>query len=491
MKTYILLSFLFLSILSFNSCKTAIDINLDENKLLLIENGALSVQPGENITYTASLIDAEGNKTTATDVTWSSDNSSIASISANGQVTIGQVGIATIKASVNVGGKTLTATAPLNIQVPGLFAVAPAAILVDSDFPALNLEAIYLGTGSPNYSYQTSDASIATVSNAGLVNFVSAGSCQITVTANGLSGTPSVVVPVVVLGVPTITLPISRIVLNASSNPILKTETTQYTAKAYNSSNQEVTTTFSWSVSNSDIANIDASGNITPLKIGSTSIRATAQGITGSAELVVSPDKVIIVDPYYTTVAAGQTKQFTAKQYEVTRNGTGELVLGTMTSPSNLNWEVPTYGFSMFDIATVNTSGLATVKNNASPGLITYVTASHPTDPEIEPGVGMLSVALSTGCNCGTQASTASSLDLISSNSVSLSLGQTAQIQAQVLDQTGSPIANAAIVYCSDNVQVADVDANGQITATSFTSGTANITVCHGGLSQNITVNIP
>lgn len=491
MKQYISFLLLTLSVLHLNSCKPDdISINIDGNQLLVIENGAATLEPGQNATYTASLIDVSGNKSAASDVTWTSGNTTVASINANGQITIGEVGVTTIKASVNIGGVTLTAEAPLNIQVPGLFAVAPSAILVDTKFPDLTLEPIYLGTGTTSYSYQSSDASIATVSSTGVVNFVGAGTCQITVTANGLTGTPSVVVPVVVLGAPTLALPISRIVLNPSSKNILKTETTQYTAKAYNLDNQEVTTNFTWSVENTAIANVDASGNITPLKVGETTIKATSEGITGSAKLVVSPSKVIIIDPYYTSVAAGQTKQFTAKQYDVIRNSTGELVLGNMSTPSNLNWEIPTYGFSIFDVATINSNGLATVKSNATPGLITYVMASHPSDPDISPGVGALSVAVSTGCNCGTQDPNAASLNLISPSSVTVSLGQNAQIQAEVLDASGNPISNAALVYCSDNIQMADVNFNGEITATSFTSGTATVKVCHGNLSQTITVNV-
>jgi hypothetical protein len=491
MKTYISFLFFAFTLLFFNSCTPSEeDINTDSNQLLVIENGAMTTAPGQSITYTAALIDVSGTKTTATNVTWSSSNSTTASISASGQVSIGEIGFSTIKASIEVGGVTLTAEVPLNIQIPGLFAVAPSAILVDTEFPDLALEAIYLGTSSTTYSYQSSDPNIATVSNTGLVSFVSAGSCQITVTASGLTNSPTVTVPVVVLGAITIPLPISRIVLNPNSVSILKTETAQYTAKAYNFDNQEVSTTFNWSVVDPTIASVDASGNITPLKVGTTSIRATSEGITGSAELVVSPNKVIIVDPYYTTVPAGQTKQFTAKQYEVVRTN-GELVLGSMTTPSGLTWDIPTYGFSIFDIATVDNNGLVTVKSNATLGLITYVMASDPSDPDISPGIGALSVAVSSGnCNCGTQDAAAVSLNLISANSVTLTLGQTAQIQAEVLDASGNPISSAALVYCSDNVQAADVDFNGEISATSFTSSTATITVCHGNLSKTITVNI-
>jgi hypothetical protein len=73
MKTYISFLFFTFSLLFFNSC-TPEEINTDNNQLLVIENGAMSVEPGQNITYTAALIDISGTKTTASNVTWSSVN---------------------------------------------------------------------------------------------------------------------------------------------------------------------------------------------------------------------------------------------------------------------------------------------------------------------------------------------------------------------------------------------------------------------------------
>lgn len=490
MKTfyYFLLPLLLLSIVS---CKKDKKSDSDSEKVLAIENGAMTVKPdGGNVTYKAVLIDKEGTRTEATGVTWSSSEQGTATISASGLVSVVQPGVTTIKASVTIDGVTLTAEAPLNIQVQGVFVVAPSAILVDTEFPDIQLEPVYLGTGSTTYSYQSNNTSVATVSSSGLVNFIAAGSCQITVTASGLDGSPSVIVPVVVLGAPTITLPISRIVVAPASHAILKSETAQFSAKAYKSDNQEVSTTFTWSVTDPNIASIDASGNVTPLKIGSTTIRAMAEGVVGEAELMVVSDKVIIVDPYYTTAAAGATKQFTAKQYQVVRDGGGELALGAMSTPNNLTWEIPTYGFSMFDIATIDNNGLATVKSSATPGLLTYVLAYNPNDLEIEPGVGVLSVAVSSSCDCGTADPAAANIVLSSASTVNLSFGQTAQIQAQVVDAAGDPVSGATLEYCSSDVQVANVDFNGEISAAAFSSNTATITVCHGSLSQTITVNV-
>lgn len=488
MKTYFLL-LISLAIITFNSCKKEpTDPKDNTEQVLSIENGAVTTKPDGSVSYNAVLIDKNGNRSPASGVTWTSSNTNVATIGTNGQVSIAAVGISTIKASVTINDQTITAEAPLNIKVAGVFVVAPSAILVDTDFPNIPLEPVYLGTGSTTYSYKSSDNSIATVSSSGDVDFVAAGSCEITVTADGLDGKPSVVVPVVVLPVPKIKLPIVRIKVAPATHTILKTETAQFSAKAYDLDGNETNTTFAWSVDDEAIASIDASGNITAKKIGTTKVRAMAEGVIGEAELYIAPDKVILVDPYYTSISAGKSKQLSAKQYQVVRNN-GELVLGTASTPNNLKWEIPTYGFSIFDIATVDNSGNVTVKSNASPGLMTFAMASDPNDAEIQPGVGSISVALASNCNCGTANVDADNIKINSATTVNLSIGQTAQIQAEVVDAQGNAISGATITYCSDNVQVADVSTSGEISVTAFGNNSTTLTLCHGSLSKTITVN--
>ena len=185
MKNLIYASISLLIALSFGSCKQEI-VDNDANQLLIIDQGAVSIDPNMSINYTASLVNLNGQISAASNVSWSSSNTDVATISSSGSVSISQTGISTIQASVEVGGVTLTAEVPLSVVVPGLFAVSPSAILGDINFPDIPLECIYLGTGSTSYGFQSSNTSVATVSSSGVVSFVGAGSCEITVTANGL-----------------------------------------------------------------------------------------------------------------------------------------------------------------------------------------------------------------------------------------------------------------------------------------------------------------
>ena len=466
--------------------------NTDGNQMLVIETGARTLSPDASLTYRAVLLDVNGNRTPANNVTWTSSETGVATIAASGAISVVSTGFTTIRASVQVGGRTLTAEAPLSIAAPSIFTVVPGAILVDVGFPDIELIPFYLGTGNPSFSYQSSNPSIASVSANGVVDFRAVGTCQITVTANGLDGNPSVVVPVMVIGVPEISLPVVRVQVSPSAYAMLRNETQQFTARAFNSRGEEVTgQSITWTVENGSVANIDATGRLTASGIGETKVYATVAGVVGEAEIEVVPNQVLIVEPYYVTIAAGSSRQFTVRQYPVVRVN-GELALGSGTTPSNITWEIPTFGISLFDIATVNSSGLVTVRSDAMAGLTSFVMAYIAGNEDIEPGIGVIAVPIGTPCDCGTALPQASSIRLNSARNLTLSLfSGPSQISADVLDAQGNVLSSAQLNYCSSDVQVASVGFSGEVNAAGFTAGsTATVTVCHGSLREEITVTI-
>lgn len=486
MKSKIFFSVLLSIAVMFGACvKDNPNNAANNNKVLVIENGAVNAAPDASITYKAAIIDKEGNRTAATNVQWSSSDNSIVTIASNGSASIQTVGNATITASVEIEGVTLTTTAPLQIQTPALFTVAPSAILVDQDFPDIQLNTVYLGTQSTSYTYSSTNTSVATVSSTGNVDFVGAGNCQIVVTASGLNSTFTV--PVTVLGALQVQLPVVRVVVSPESGDLLKNETATFTAKAYDVDNNEVSKTVQWSVEDNSIATIDANGVVTAHAIGETKVKAMVNGVVGVADLNVYPDKVILIDPWYAAIPAGGNRTFSAVKHSVSRVN-GELALGAGTPMTNVNWSIPSYGLPIFDIATVDANGKVTVKSNAQVGLVATLLATDPTDAEVT-GAASISVALGTSCNCGTQVAGAAAINLTSPSTVTLSLGQTAQIQATVVDAQGNAVPGATLVYCSDNVQVVNVDQTGEMVPSAFGANTANVTVCHGNLSQTIVVN--
>ncbi len=359
------------------------------SSVLTIQTGAQSIAPGATIPFSAVLVGTDGKTTTPSSVTWSvtsAGSGSIGSFSGN-TFTGSGIGYGTVTASTTVDGKTLTASIPVGIYSPTVFGVVPSAVIWTTGAGTIPLSPVYIGTGSTSYTYSSSDATVASVDASGVISFLKAGQCLITVTATGLSGSPTVCVPVLVVGLPTATLPVARVVVTPSSSQLFRGGTTTLAAAAYDMSGTSVSSpTFTWASQDPSIATIDQTGKVTAVKLGKTIVTATASGIMGQSEIDVLPDTAIIVTPMWASISAGGTKQLTAKAYKVN----SDKSITEITGFTGITWQTPSYGVpmvdSMFNIATVDGTGLVTMKSTATIGMASFVIASA-SSPTIEPGV--------------------------------------------------------------------------------------------------------
>lgn len=441
-------------------------------KVLVIDNGAMNVAPDQSPRYTAKFVHVDGTIETATGVTWSTSSSSIATISSNGTVSIATVGTVNITATVTEDGKTYKATVPLGIQGASVFAVVPSAIIYEPG-GSIQLETFFYGTSAPSYTYTSSDPNVASVSASGLITFNAIGNCVIQVEASTHPGAPFIV-PIMVVGPPVIKLPVTRVEITPASLDLFRGETGQLTAQAYNLDGS-TNATFTWASSDPAIATVSSSGVVTARSIGNAYIYATAEGITAQAEVLVSPDTVIEITPYIASVTAGGTRQFTAKAYNA-RNGM-TLLPGVTT----FDWFIPSYGISMFDFATVNSSGVVSVNSNAMPGNMTFVAASLPSNPEI----GAASVVMVSMCDCGPGNASVSSISIQNGSSINLNMfgNPSAQLNAVARDANGNVVSSPALKYCADSPAVVNVDPDtGEIFAAG--PGTATVSVCSGPYAE-------
>jgi len=466
-----------------SSCKKE-EEQADKNYVLVIENGAQKISPDGSITYSAKLVDKEGNSTTPDNVSWSTSSSGIATISSSGVITTAGEGTVTITASVTIDDVTITATAPLGIYAPSLFTVAPCAILYEVG-GEIQLEAIHLtttGAIEPTCSFTSSDAGIASVGSNGLVTFNAAGTCYIIVTATSIDGSPQNIIPVTVIAPYTVPLPVVRVEVDPPSADLFQNETSQLTAKAYDFDGALVSgKTPVWTSGNSNIATVNSSGLVTPVNPGEVNIYATIDGIIGQASIIVNPDTIVVVDPFYVNIPAGGTRQFTATAYRITRTSATEL------PGVNFTWDIPTYGFGMFDIATVNNSGLVTMKSDAMAGMMTYVVAYDANNPYVG-GASAIIAAVADDCDCG-QGDPSISYINVNANTVNLNMMgiSTFQIDASAFDSADEELSYD-LVYCSNNMMAASVDSDGFIMAVG--EGTATIKVCAGSVYEEIIVNV-
>ncbi len=246
----------------------------------------------------------------------------------------------------------------------------------------------------------------------------------------------------------------------------------QLNAQAYNPSGP-VSATFTWTSSDASIASVDADGFVTANDIGNAYIYATSQGITGQAEIYVSPDTIIEITPFLASIPAGGTRQLTAKAYNI-RNG-----VTLLSGITQFDWAIPTYGFGVFDFATIDNNGLVTVNNNALVGNLTFAVATLPSNPEIV-GAGAIMVSL---CDCGAGNPDVSSIDIAGDLNLSVFGNPIGQINATARDASGAVVNNPELRYCTDDMTIATVDElTGEVAALS--PGTTVIRVCSGGYAE-------
>jgi len=81
-----------------------------------------------------------------------------------------------------------------------------------------------------------------------------------------------------------------------------------------------------------------------------------------------------------------------------------------------------------------------------------------------------------------------SRITITPSNATLMSIGQTVQLTAAVLDQNGQPVSGAMVTWASNNVNVATVSSQGLVTAVG--NGTATISAQSGSVSQNANVTV-
>ena len=190
------------------------------------------------------------------------------------------------------------------------------------------------------FSWESSDNSVATVDASGLVTAVANGTATITATAGEASGSATVTVAQVVSSVTVAPMEASIAALG---------DTLRLTAEAIDANGHAVAgAEFSWGSSDDAVATVDASGLVTAVANGTATIAATAGEASGSATVTVAQVvSSVTVAPAEASIAAlGDTLRLTAEAFDAN----GHAVAG-----AEFSWET-----SDESVATVDAMGLVT-----------------------------------------------------------------------------------------------------------------------------------
>ena len=251
--------------------------------------GSVSVQPtsanltvGQSTTLTATVMDANGAVVTDRQVAWTTSNAAVATVTQGGVVKAVSAGTATISATSE--GSTGNAAVAVSPTPVASIAIQPASATLQRNM-SVTLAATLKDAGGNVLTgrvvtWVSSDTTVARVSSTGVVTAVRIGTAVITASSEGKSASASISVTAG---------PVDRILVSPTSVTNLRSgRTAQLTATAVDANGDTISgAVFTWKSGNSDIAKVSATGLVTAVRTGTTSITATFSGKTGSASVQV------------------------------------------------------------------------------------------------------------------------------------------------------------------------------------------------------------
>ena len=302
---------------------------------LSVSPEAVAIFPVQQINVDAN-VSAEGSLSRA--VSWRSANPTIAAVSASGTIT-GVSSGQTVVTAISLADTTRRANVAVTVLPPPAIAVFPlAAKIAIGDLKPLTVTLNVDPGLSTAVTWRSSNSTVASVSQSGVVIGVSHGNATITavsVADTGRKASSSITVAPAVRSI-SLTSTSSNLFLGASA-----------TFAASVVADPGVSTQVLWRSSNPGVATVSASGVVTAIAAGTVSISALAAADTtksASAPLAsVSRPVTVTITQTNLTLGLGQSSSLSA------------VVTGNPGISTGVNWTS-----SNPSVATVNSSGVVT-----------------------------------------------------------------------------------------------------------------------------------
>lgn len=310
-----------------------VTVNKAVPEKITVSPASKSVNVGETFSVATQITPAEA----ANDkLTWSSNNTSIATVDANGKVTAKAAGTATINVKTS-NGKTATCIVTVkNIEATSV-TVSPATVTLEVGKTQTVTAKVAPDKADQSVTWTSSNTSVATVSSSGVITAKAIGTANITAkTQNGKTATVAVTVKAVEA---------TGVTISAASNSCTVGSTVTLTAKVTpDKASQSVT----WTSDNTSVATVSSSGVVTGKTVGKVTITAkTANGKTATYSVTVTPVEVasVVINAASKELAQGAT-----------------FTLRATVSPTNATDKSVTWTSSNANVAAVDTTGKVTAK---------------------------------------------------------------------------------------------------------------------------------
>ena len=275
-------------------------------------NPIIDLKEGKTIKLTAEVL---GDNAPSQQVTWSAKSSGVLSVDQNGFVTATKTGTGTVTATSAKNtsvSNTVTVTVIDSTPIIESVEIQPTAARYELDIYKADKKTMkFTAKVNPNgvpetIEWKSSDSTKVSVDQEGLVTaLATTGASDVTITATSTYKNPGETTyksDSVKIGVIDSTPRVTSVTVELSTATLRmdKTAKATYSVSGYIEESQKTAT---WSSSNTNVAEIDENGNITPIGEGTVNIIATADFVnpdgkkmTGSKTLTVK--KAEEVDDY-------------------------------------------------------------------------------------------------------------------------------------------------------------------------------------------------
>ena len=288
-------------------------------------------------------------------VTWSSDNTAVATVDANGLVTAVTAGTAHITVTTADGGKTAVAVVSVKAKPAVSIQCAyesPAFLTTEGTYTGISAVLVNTSSAASNIIWSSSDTSVVSVAGTGAAN----ANCVVTI--KGKVGSAVITAShagcdadtILVNVVAPANVPVSSVAITGAAPALTVGSSAQLgvTVSPADASNKSVT----WTSGNVGVATVDQTGKVTGTGVGSTKVRVTSNADPSKyAEIDVTVNNVsggvlTVTSNVNTISSAGGTALLTAR-----------LPNGSIVPNATVTWNV-----NPADMATVTLNGVVTPK---------------------------------------------------------------------------------------------------------------------------------
>ncbi|MGN0468537.1 MAG: Ig-like domain-containing protein [Acutalibacteraceae bacterium] len=406
-----------------------------------LNKSVISMKVGQKTAVTASVIPSSANNH---NVTWSTNNYDVATVSSDGVVMAKGPGYAEITAKTKDGG--YKAVCKVNVIQP------VKSISLSAKSKTLDIASKYTLKASINpknasddtVKWSSSNTKVAKVNSSGVVTAVSKGTATITAKSNDGGFTAKCTVKVV--------RKVKSVSLNKTSLKLYldKTATLKATVSPSDASNKKIT----WKSSNTSVVKVSSSGKLTPVKAGTATITVKTNDGGKTAKCTVKVEKAV--------------KTLTLSKSSLTLASGKSYTLKATVSPSDATNKTITWSSSNKNAATVSSSGVV----KAVAGGKTTITAKT-------------SNGISKTCVV-TVTQSVSSVK-VSKSSLNVYVGETYKLSATVSPSTAT---NKTVSWSSSNSKVASVSSSGTVTAKAPGEAVITVKTADGAKTAKCTITV-